>query len=80
MVNDMTLGTKKNKDSKFNKEIPINKLRNIGYLEYRVFIDTLDTDNNTLYVVKIGPINNEETIKYVQRKLKKDEIDSKITN
>ena len=34
MVNDMTLGTKKNKDSKFNKVIPINKLRNIGFIAH----------------------------------------------
>ena len=56
------------------------KLRNMGYLNYKVFIETVEVENNTLYFVKIGPINSEEKIRYVQRKLKKDEIDSKVSN
>ena len=54
------------------------KLRNIGYLNNKVFIETIDSDDNTFYVVKVGPINNKENIMYVQRKLKKEEIESKI--
>jgi len=54
------------------------KLRNIGYLNNKVFIETVDSDNSTFYVVKVGPINNKENIMYVQRKLKKNEIESKI--
>ena len=54
------------------------KLRNIGYLNKKVFIETIDSDNNTFYVVKVGPINDKENIMYVQRKLKKEEIESKI--
>tara|TARA_Y100001960_G_scaffold308294_1_gene365483 strand:- start:6191 stop:8290 length:2100 start_codon:yes stop_codon:yes gene_type:complete len=34
MVNDMTLGTKKNKDSKSDKVTSIDKLRNIGFIAH----------------------------------------------
>ena len=54
------------------------KLRNIGYLNKKVFIETIESNNNTFYVVKVGPINDKENIMYVQRKLKKEEIESKI--
>ena len=36
--------------------------------------------NTTFYIVKIGPINNKENIMYVQRKLKKDKIETKVIN
>ena len=56
------------------------KLRNIGYLNYRIFIDTIESGTETFYIVKIGPINSEESMLYVQRKLKNDEIETKIIN
>ena len=56
------------------------KLRNISYLNYKVFIDTTESNNETLYVVKIGPINSKENMMYVKRKLKSDDIGSKIIN
>ena len=55
-----------------------DKLRNIDYINYKVFTITSNIKDNVLYIVKIGPINNNENIKYVQRKLKKDEINTKI--
>ena len=57
-----------------------DKLRNIGYLNYRIFIDTIESGNENFYIVKIGPINSKENILYVQRKLKNDEIETKIIN
>ena len=55
-----------------------DKLRNIDYINYKVFTITSNIKDSVLYIVKIGPINNNENIKYVQRKLKKDEINTKI--
>jgi len=54
------------------------KLRNIGYLNNKVFIESIESDKDIFYVVKVGPINDKENLRYVQRKLKKDEIESKI--
>ena len=54
------------------------KLRNIEYLKHKVFIETSNLRGDTLYIVKVGPLNQKENILYVQRKLKKDEIESKI--
>ena len=46
------------------------KLRNISYLNYKVFIDTTESNNETLYVVKIGPINSKENMMYVKENLR----------
>ena len=54
------------------------KLRNIEYLKHKVFIQTSNIRGDTFYMVKVGPLNEKENILYVQRKLKKDEIESKI--
>ena len=54
------------------------KLRNIEYLKHKIFIKTSKLNESVLYIVKIGPINNNENALYVQRKLKNDEISSKI--
>ena len=55
-----------------------SKLRNIGYISNNVFIKTSNLKNTVLYIVKIGPIINNENAMYVQRKLKKDEINTKV--
>jgi rare lipoprotein A len=55
-----------------------NKLRNIDYINYKVFTKTSNLNESFLYIVKIGPINNNENAMYVQRKLKKDEINTKV--
>ena len=55
-----------------------NKLRNIDYINYKVFTKTSNLNESFLYIVKIGPIINNENAMYVQRKLKKDEINTKI--
>jgi rare lipoprotein A len=54
------------------------KLRNTDYLKHKVFIKTLNINEEFLYIVKIGPIKYNEDAMYVQRKLKGDEILSKI--
>ena len=55
-----------------------NKLRNIDYINYKIFTKTSKLNESFLYIVKIGPIINNENVKYVQRKLKKDEINTKV--
>ena len=55
-----------------------DKLRNIGYINYRVFTKTTNSNENILYVVKIGPIMNNENALYIQRKLKNNEINTKV--
>ena len=45
---------------------------------YKIFIKTAKLNDSVLYIVKIGPINNNENALYVQRRLKNDEISSKI--
>jgi len=54
------------------------KLRKTGYLNQKVIIETSNNNEEVLYIVKIGPIQDGETALYVQRKLKKDEILSKL--
>ena len=54
------------------------KLRKTLYLEHKVMINTLSINDETLYIVKIGPIRDSEKALYVQRKLKKDEILTKL--
>jgi len=55
-----------------------DKIRNIDYINYKVFTNTSNIEDKVLYIVKIGPINNNENVKYLQRKLKKDEINTKV--
>ena len=55
-----------------------DKIRNIDYINYKVTTNTSNIEDRVLYIVKIGPINNNENVKYVQRKLKKDEINTKV--
>ena len=55
-----------------------NKLRNIDYINYKVFTKTSKLNESFLYIVKIGPIINNENVMYVQKKLKKDEIHTKV--
>ena len=54
------------------------KLRNTDYLKHKVIIETSNVNEETLFIVKIGPIQDSETALYMQRKLKKDEILSKL--
>ena len=39
-------------------------------IDYKVFTNTVNIKDRVLYIVKIGPIKNNENVKYVQRKLK----------
>ena len=55
-----------------------DKLRNIGYINYKIFTKTSNLNESVLYIVKIGPISNNENAMYVQRKLKKDDINTKV--
>ena len=55
-----------------------DKLRNTDYLKHKVIIETTNVNEETLFIVKIGPIKDSETALYMQRKLKKDEILSKL--
>ena len=55
-----------------------DKLRNTNYLKHKVIIETTNVNEETLFIVKIGPIQDSETALYMQRKLKKDEILSKL--
>ena len=61
-----------------NADRLLYKLRNIEYITYKVFTKTSNLNDNLLYVVKIGPIMNNENVMYVKRKLKKDEINTKV--
>ena len=54
------------------------KLRKIDYINHKVFIKTSNVSESVLYIVKIGPIVNNEKAMYVHRKLKDDEINTKI--
>ena len=55
-----------------------DKLRNTDYINYKVFTNTVNINDRILYIVKIGPIQNNENIKYVQRKLKNNKINTKV--
>jgi len=55
-----------------------DKLRNKDYINYKVFTNTVNINDRILYIVKIGPIQNNENIKYVQRKLKNNKINTKV--
>jgi rare lipoprotein A len=55
-----------------------DKLRKTSYLKHKVLIKTSNINEEILYIVKIGPIKDNETALYMQRKLKKDEILSKL--
>ena len=61
-----------------NKELNSVNLRQTNYLDYKVFINTTYSNEKVLYIVKIGPIKDNETALYLQRKLKNDEILSKL--
>ena len=54
------------------------KLRKIDYINNKVFIKTSNATSSALYIVKIGPIDNNERAGYVRRKLINDEINTKI--
>ena len=54
------------------------KLRKIDYINHKVFIKTSNVSKSVLYIVKIGPIVNNEKAMYVHRRLKDDEINTKI--
>ena len=54
------------------------KLRKIDYIKNKVFINTSNSSSSVLYIVKIGPITNNENAMYVKRKLTNDEINTKI--
>ena len=61
-----------------NADRLLEKLRNIKYINYKVFTKTSNVNESILYIVKIGPIMNNENTMYVQRKLQKDEINTKV--
>jgi len=54
------------------------KLRKIDYINNKVFIRTSNANSSALYIVKIGPIANNERARYVRRKLINDKINTKI--
>ena len=54
------------------------KLRKIDYINNKVFIRTSNATSSALYIVKIGPIANNERARYVRRKLINDKINTKI--
>jgi rare lipoprotein A (peptidoglycan hydrolase) len=55
-----------------------NRLRHIDYINYKVSTKTSNLNESFLYTVRIGPIIDNENTMYVQRKLKKDEINTKV--
>ena len=84
-----TIKNKINKDKEYYLQVGVfkeannadrlsDKLRNIEYINYKVFTKTSNLNESVLYIVKIGPIMDNENAMYVQRKLKKDEINTKV--
>lgn len=74
-IHFLQIGVFKNAD---NADKLSEKLRQTNYLDYKVFISTAYSNEKVLYIVKIGPIKDNETALYLQRKLKNDEILSKL--